>query len=883
MSLLTSPPNMARRSPFEVLRRRLATMLLVVCASMGWCVPAEAKSKLKVKFPSSSIAGTPITVSGIAPKSAKAASVRLERRTAPRRWEAVAKAPTAAKVKFALSFVPSAKKQSVTLRVRITRNGKTLASSATQTIKLLARPVPLSGPILFPPATVQAPQPSLVPPTTPPPAIPPPTSSSVMRLVGPAVELSPGASVAISTPPALERISTLALDSGLAGVSLRAVEGTFELSAGVAVSPRPLAELRFSGTGCTALGCDQAFELEVPLLIREVEAPRGRALEAITSPSPDRVASGLKVRDGVVDLVDQLNVTFGTPDVVGTRAEADAIAASVGAVVTGGIEAVGMFEFRWPSTQDLDARTAELLGKPGVTGVSRATPGIVEAAASPPGDWDDDRANLEVMWSFDQVRAQRAWDITTGGDTRVGIVDGGLVYGDHEDLEVVKQVGGGSEADHATHVAGLACAKANGKGVVGMAWGCPIVSSGIKDSQASSVLEAATKVAGERPKVINLSLGYKDGNFCHTAAQQAALVRRAESDKQSFRNLFQGPLGRGIVWTIAAGNNCADGVPSPWGLNSDLANVITVAATNSDKSLASFSDFGSNVDVAAPGGVSPGDLGMWSTLPKSCGIGGWFLCSHYGRMAGTSMSAPLVAGVAALVRSANPSIGAAEAAECIESSAGIAVGRVSEHSNAPSSRTKIVEFDPSTQSIPIVNAEAAVQCETFDSTRAAAYTGSWDNGSWTLSIAEESPGVLGIVNQQPTYFTGGGGSGCYGPTGLKILRGASLQESGEWHGLIVRAYGGCSSFRFESPATLRAVRNSDGAIELVMAWPTSAGGARPTITAEGSIVSATAYNSTRLRRPVAGSIDRSLGRFKQEPRGLPSAASGVLAEPVPRP
>jgi subtilisin family serine protease len=104
----------------------------------------------------------------------------------------------------------------------------------------------------------------------------------------------------------------------------------------------------------------------------------------------------------------------------------------------------------------------------------------------------------------------------------------------------------------------------------------------------------------------------------------------------------------GILFVASAGNegNFADEIPSfPGAWSSDMSNVISVAAMNAGDSFANFSNYGhTRVSVAAPG------VDIWSTLPNN----------NYGPRQGTSLAAPFVSGIAALVYSLDRSLTPAE-------------------------------------------------------------------------------------------------------------------------------------------------------------------------------------------------------------------------------
>lgn len=503
------------------------------------------------------------------------------------------------------------------------------------------------------------------------------------------------------------------------------------------------------------------MEVQIPVTVTTLKAPEG-ALDSFTIPSPERTAQADNH-----DLTDELLITMGTTEDPGTRALAEAAAAAAGGVVAGGLEEAGIYQVRWPSPQNLASKRSTLETQTGVTAVSFSTvEAYGETSAGYPVAEEFDQS--EWTWPYEQVDASRAWNLATGSHVTVGVIDEGDVYAAHEDLQVVETFGPGpySPRFHATHVAGLACARNNSAenggpqlGMVGMAWGCPIVSTGIEYAKNSNtaMLRAMREIT-KRPsiKVVNISMGTTT-NGCANQQEATALAELVADEKQLFDRLLAG-IGKNIVWTFAAGNDCLPAAASPWAANSQLPNVITVAATNSDDGLASFSDYGSEVSLAAPGGVHiepetkglmstamDGDCPFFDTCPILCD---WEVsyCGTYNQDTGTSMAAPVVAGIAALVRDRNPHLTAGEAGECITSTAGTDGARAEVRDAQPAYKEfgdPLYEYD---YSMAIVDAAAAVECasgwpttteppfvfdEEFHSTPEVGDTVWATTGSWT--------------------------------------------------------------------------------------------------------------------------------------------------------
>jgi len=230
-------------------------------------------------------------------------------------------------------------------------------------------------------------------------------------------------------------------------------------------------------------------------------------------------------------------------------------------------------------------------------------------------------------WYLPKISAPAAWSTTTGNSNiTIAIIDTG-VDGAHEDM-ASKIVPGwniyNNNSDtrdvygHGTMVAGTAGASSNNsRGVASVAWGCGImpvrVSATDGTASYSNIASGLTWAANHGARVANVSYIVSDSSTVTSAAQY-----------------FQ---SKGGVVTASAGNY------GTFVSSADNPYLLTVSATDPNDVLYSWSNTGNNLDLSAPG---------WSYTTVNGG--------GYSTASGTSISAPIVAGVAALVLSANPTL-----------------------------------------------------------------------------------------------------------------------------------------------------------------------------------------------------------------------------------
>ncbi|GAA0533028.1 S8 family serine peptidase [Halorubrum ejinorense] len=341
-----------------------------------------------------------------------------------------------------------------------------------------------------------------------------------------------------------------------------------------------------------------------------------------------------------------------------------------------------------------------------IGGVNDANPDVtleldepeVDAEADDETPPSDGAALSDLQWDKEVTDVFEAHEYATGEDTRVAIIDTGIDL-NHPDLgnvnedlgrafvvdDDVPEIGPDDSGYHGTHVAGTVGATGE-SGVVGTAPDTELIPVRVFPADGGAafgdILAGIDYAAEIGADAANFSLGIPG------VQQPGSELNKLKAEVQT---VFQSAVRRGTVITGSAGNASGSLQGSGFTLPNSVPAAFTVSATSPADTLSFYSNFGtSDIDIAAPGGYyetiprtlgetgEPDDipfplnavLSTWPTdLESSVDLPG------YDFIAGTSMAAPQVAGLAALVRELEPDANASRVEQAIQKGAEDANGK----------------------------------------------------------------------------------------------------------------------------------------------------------------------------------------------------------------
>lgn len=309
----------------------------------------------------------------------------------------------------------------------------------------------------------------------------------------------------------------------------------------------------------------------------------------------------------------------GTP-----RAEREAAVREHGGRLVDRVEALDVETADFPALRNGDRKATER-----AAAALKRNPRVefVEPEYLYTADFTPNDPALGQQWAWGKISAYSAWDVAQGsGSVVIAVVDTGIQRS-HPDLDAKIVAGydyvqGDTNPDdahgHGTHVAGTAAAETNNAtGGAGMCPGCKLMPVRALDANGSGTLtnvaKSITFAADNGARVINLSLGGSGSSTLQSAVDYA--------------------WSKGVFLACAAGNSSTSSTGSAY--PAAYPNCFAVASTTSSDVKSSFSNYGTWVEVAAPGSS------IYSTWTGS----------SYRTASGTSMATPHVAGLAGLLAS----------------------------------------------------------------------------------------------------------------------------------------------------------------------------------------------------------------------------------------
>jgi serine protease len=377
---------------------------------------------------------------------------------------------------------------------------------------------------------------------------------------------------------------------------------------------------------------------------------------------------------------------------------ARAVLARAGARRSGAdVPQIGLVTMRPAPGGSLGELAAALRRDPAVRSVQRESRLELRAAPNDPALTQPETASgtpggIPIEWAYQRQGLAHLWDVTHGDSAVVGVVDTGADAGHPElgpkinaavDQDNDDDLPGGTDTvGHGTHVSSLACAATNdGQGLAGAGGNCRLVveRSDLTDSSiAAGIVDATNRGA----QAVNLSLGDAGGRppvdafvsaidyaVAHGVVVVTAAADDAVSDQGQPASLVQ-PAGTGPDLTQNRGLSIT---------SADFFDGPSGGGVGSEISMAAYGSFDTFGGSAGPKGIfgafpvnGPTQLEMWDVSdplhprpPCNCRVGS----TPYAYLQGTSMAAPQVAAVAAVIRRLNPDLSPADVVRLLKQTA----------------------------------------------------------------------------------------------------------------------------------------------------------------------------------------------------------------------
>ena len=273
------------------------------------------------------------------------------------------------------------------------------------------------------------------------------------------------------------------------------------------------------------------------------------------------------------------------------------------------------------------------------------------------------------QWNFSIINLEKAWDYSTGEDITVAVLDSGInSHGrDGFGLRLLNGYNALISREsrwedfnfHGTHVAGTIGQETNnGTGVAGIAFHAHLLPVKVLNRMGfgtiASVASGIRWATDHGADIINMSLGDSEG-------------------AQTLLEAIDYAYGKGVLLVAASGNDSSAAELNPVSYPAAYDHVLAVGAVDYTSSRSFYSNGGPELDVVAPGGDLENDVNsdgyadgvLQETFVEYLGFSGFAIDWNYRYLQGTSMAAPHVTGVAALIKSLHPAWGPDEITEAL--------------------------------------------------------------------------------------------------------------------------------------------------------------------------------------------------------------------------